>query len=261
MGRAGIGLQPSDPANGSADHSSQVMRATIGLREMLLRGAFRPGRRISEIPLSAKLGVSRTPLRLAFERLEFEGLLKALPNNGFTANEFSVEDILDAIETRSILEGAAARLAAERLTDPSQLNPVRKINAIMEELCATDIETFSQYLDLNEMFHVAILDLSNNKILRRATEQIHKFPFASPGSRGILAASLAGAKETIPIAADQHRAILDAIEHREGARAESVAREHSRLTRRHVDRALADRNFLESIPGGRLIQFHNTPQH
>src|SRR5579871_1212011 len=110
--------------NGKAqtDHESQISRATLGLREMILRGEFWPGQRIAEIPLSAKLGVSRTPLRLAFERLEHEGLLRALPRSGFTPNEFSLADIWDAIETRGVLEGAAARLAAERLKHPSQLD-------------------------------------------------------------------------------------------------------------------------------------------
>src|ERR1700730_19353568 len=109
------------------DSASQVSRATLGLREMLLRGALRPGQRIAEIPLSAKLGVSRTPLRLAFEKLEYEGLIYALPHSGFAATEFSISDIWDAIETRGILEGSCARLAAERLNNPAQLEPMRKI--------------------------------------------------------------------------------------------------------------------------------------
>src|SRR5579863_6203658 len=119
-------------ASTSRDSASQVSRATLGLREMLLRGALRPGQRIAEIPLSKKLGVSRTPLRLAFEKLEHEGLIKALPHSGFAASEFTITDIWDAIEIRGVLEGAAARLAAERLTNPSLLEPLREICRAME---------------------------------------------------------------------------------------------------------------------------------
>jgi GntR family transcriptional regulator, vanillate catabolism transcriptional regulator len=237
------------------NHESQVSRATVGLREMLLGGALRPGRRISEIPLSAKLGVSRTPLRLAFERLEHEGLIQALPNSGFAAREFTLADIWDAIETRGILEGAAARLAAEQLNNPAQLEPLRKINRTMEDLSTPDFESFTQYLDLNEAFHVAILDLANNKFLRRATEQIYKYPFASPSSRVILAKTVSAMKAILPIKKEHHRAIVDAIEHREGARAESLGREHARMTRRNLEEAMTDRNFLESLPGARLIKF------
>src|SRR5258707_14708726 len=126
MKRAGIRAHANVEADGPRDSASQVSRATLGLREMLLRGALRPGQRIAEIPLSAKLGGSRTPLRLAFGKLEHEGLIYALPHSGFAATEFSISDIWDAIETRGILEGSCARLAAERVNNPAQLEPMRK---------------------------------------------------------------------------------------------------------------------------------------
>ncbi len=257
MKRAAIRAHATVEANAPLDSASQVSRATLGLREMLLRGALRPGQRISEIPLSAKLGVSRTPLRLAFEKLEHEGLVKALPHSGFAASEFSISDIWDAIETRGILEGASARLAAERLNNPAQLEPLRKINRAMDEILTMDNESFTQYLNLNEAFHAAILDLANNQILRRAIEQIYKSPFGSPSSRVILAKTLAGAKDIIHIPREHHRSLIDAIEHREGARAESLGLEHARLTRRYLEEALADRAFLETIPGARLIKIRS----
>jgi GntR family transcriptional regulator of vanillate catabolism len=236
------------------DSASQVSRATLGLREMLLRGMLRPGQRIAEIPLSEKLGVSRTPLRLAFERLEHEGLVKPLPHSGFTASEFSLADIWDAIETRGILEGAAARLAAERLQNPSQVEPLRRIANQMEQFSATDVESFSEYLDLNETFHMGILDLANNQSLRRALEQVCKVPFVTPSSRVLLPKTVPGSKEIMPVAQEHHRGLIDAIEHREGARAESLGREHARLTRRNLEEALADPSFLDTVPGLRLIK-------
>jgi GntR family transcriptional regulator of vanillate catabolism len=254
MSRTGIRAHATVTTNESRDSASQVSRATLGLREMLLRGALRPGQRIAEIPLSVKLGVSRTPLRLAFEKLEHEGLIKALPHSGFAANEFSVTDIWDAIETRGILEGASARLAAERLKYPAQLEPLRKINRDMEKISEKNIESFTRYLDLNHSFHIAIADLANNQVLRRAIEHVYRLPFVSPSSRVLMHRTLHGTKEIIPIAEEHHRALIDAIDHREGARAESLAREHSRLTRRNLEEVLADRNLLETVPGALLIK-------
>jgi GntR family transcriptional regulator of vanillate catabolism len=254
MNRAKIRAKPAGDADPSRDSASQVARATLGLRELLLRGAFRPGQRIAEIPLSKKLGVSRTPLRLAFEKLEHEGLVRALPHSGFAASEFSLTDIWDAIETRGILEGASARLAAERLKNPVQLEPLRKINRAMESISEITLVSFTRYLDLNKAFHEAITDLANNQILRRAIELVYRFPFASPGSRVIVHTSLQGSKAIIPIAEEHHRALIDAIEHREGARAESMAREHARLTRRNLEEALGDEANLDTIPGGYLIK-------
>jgi GntR family transcriptional regulator of vanillate catabolism len=241
-------------ASTSRDSASQVARATLGLRDMLLRGAFQPGQRIAEIPLSAKLGVSRTPLRLAFEKLEHEGLVKALPRSGFTASEFSIPDIWDAIEVRGILEGTAARLAAERLKNPAPLESLRKINRAMEELSTSEVEGFIRYLDLNEAFHLGVVDLADSQILRRAIELVYKVPFVFPSSRVFLPKTLPGVSAMAPIGEEHHRAIVDAIEHREGARAESLGREHARLTRRNVEEALADRNFLETVPGAHLLK-------
>jgi len=261
MRRAVVRAQAIGETKTLRDSASQVSRATLGLRDMLLRGALRPGQRIAEIPLSAKLGVSRTPLRLAFERLEHEGLIKALPHTGFTANEFSISDIWDAIETRGILEGAAARLAAERLTNAAQLEPLRKINRAMEEISDINLESFTRYLDLNKAFHDGILDLASNQVLRRAIEQIYRLPFVSPSSRTLLPKTLPGSREILPIAEEHHRSLLDALEHREGARAESLAREHSRLTRRNLEEALTDRTLLETIPGARLLKVRSAGQN
>ena len=61
---------------------SQTLRALLQMRELLLRGEFRPGERLREIPLAARLKVSRTPLRLVLDRLEQEGLLSARPTGG-----------------------------------------------------------------------------------------------------------------------------------------------------------------------------------
>ncbi len=255
MNRSGIRSEQVTSINGRGnDHASQVTRATLGLRDMLLRGALRPGRRISEIPLSAKLGVSRTPLRLAFERLQHEGLIKPLPHSGFTASEFTLSDIWDAIETRGVLEGASARMAAERTENPAQLEPLRRIRQAMETILLAEPDNVVAYLDLNEAFHLAILDLANNKILRRAIEQVYKLPFAAPSSRVLLSRTLPMSKEIMPVAEEHHRALLDAIEHREGSRAESLGREHARLTRRHLESALTDQNFVDTLPGARLVK-------
>src|SRR5262245_16709324 len=117
---------------------------------MLLRGDFRRGERISELPLSSRLGVSRTPIRLALERLAHEGLLEGWPAGGFIVREFTVSDVWDAIELRGVLEGTAARLAAERLEKDRQLDALRKYRDAMDAIRELTAESFARYLDLNE---------------------------------------------------------------------------------------------------------------
>src|SRR5919201_1139737 len=94
--------------------TSQTTRALLSLRDLILSGEFPPGTRMSELPLVERLGVSRTPVRLALANLEHEGLLENLEGGGYAVREFTMDEIHDAIELRGVLEGTAARFAAER---------------------------------------------------------------------------------------------------------------------------------------------------
>jgi GntR family transcriptional regulator, vanillate catabolism transcriptional regulator len=117
---------------GGTEFVSQTGRTLLNVREMLLRGDFQPGERISELPMVARLGVSRTPIRLALDRLANEGLLEPSPSGGFVVRSFALSDIWDAIEMRGVLEGTAARLAAERLTDDRELTGIRRCTTEMD---------------------------------------------------------------------------------------------------------------------------------
>lgn len=235
--------------------SSQTARATLALREMLVQGRFRPGEKIREVPLSAELKVSRIPLHLALERLAGEGFLEILPKRGFQVQRFSIDDIYDSIELRGLLEGAAARMAAERLKDVRNLSPMRMLS---EEILALvrkskmTIEGFTQYIDLNAQFHSAMLDLADSRMLRRALERACCLPFASPSAflkRQYISTDL---RELFLISADQHCAIVDAIAKREGMRAEGIAREHAHVARRNFEDAVRHREHIHDLAGTRL---------
>ena len=100
-----------------------------------------------------ELGVSRTPLRIALMTLEHEGLLETLPGGGFVVREFTRTDIDDAIELRGVLEGTAARLAAERLESEDELESLRDLCRELDAVVRTQsFETFMEYLRLNEEF-------------------------------------------------------------------------------------------------------------
>ncbi len=244
------------PKGAESRSSSQTARATLALREMLVQGLFRPGERIREVPLAAQLEVSRIPLHLALERLAHEGFLQIRPTRGFVVQGFSTEDIYDAIELRGLLEGAAARLATEKLRDVKDLEPMQEasqdILALVRRRKLT-MEAFSRYIELNAKFHNALLDLSGSRMLRRAIEQACSLPFASPSAflrRQFISPEL---QEIFLISADQHCAIVDAIAKREGMRAEILTREHARIARRNLEDALKHREDLRDVPGAKLI--------
>jgi GntR family transcriptional regulator of vanillate catabolism len=244
------------------DVASQTGRAVLNLREMLLRGDFPRGERISELSLVAPLGASRTPIRLALERLAHEGLLEVWPTGGFIVREFTMDDVWDAIEVRGLLEGAAAKLAAERLVDETELASLHKcreeMDAILyqggDEYISPSIDAFARYMDLNEIFHSTLLDLAKSPMLRRTLEQVISLPFASPSAMVYIRSKLPRETEMFAIGEEQHRAILEAVQKRQGHRAESLAREHACLSRRVLELSLSDKDILSSVPGGSLIK-------
>lgn len=240
--------------------ASQNGRTLLNLREMVLRGDFVPGERISELPLVARLGVSRTPIRLGLDRLAHEGLLEPASGGGFVVRAFTLADVWDALEVRGVLEGTAARLAAERLTDNRDLQRLRRYRDEMESISRPNVDSFARYLDLNEAFHSAIVDLARSHMLRRTIDLVMALPFASPSALVFARSKAAQGADMFAISQEHHRVIVESIEERQGSRAESVAREHANLSRRNLEIALNDRDILQTVPGACLIRLSDHPE-
>ena len=238
--------------------SSQTVRALLKLRELILSGELEPGERVSELPLVDRLGVSRTPLRAALLRLAEEGLLDAIPTGGFAVRGFDERDLYAAIEVRGTLEGLAARFAAERGPTTHELVALRECVTALDALLARSAITthnFTEYVELNERFHAAIVELADSQVLARQIERAVSLPFASASAFVMVQAALPEAQIMFTIAQDQHRCLLQAIEAREGARAESLMREHARLARRNLELALGNQRMRLMVPGSGLIRF------
>ncbi len=234
----------------------QSVKALLSIRELIFNGKLAPGERLSELTLVERVGVSRTPLRMALVKLEGEGLLEAIPTGGFMVRAFSEADIFDAIEIRGTLEGLAARMAAEKSPTRSQLQELDKclgeIDAIVRRR-ELSVEDFSRYVELNEFFHKGILRLAQSPALERQLARATAAPFASPNAFVMAEAELPESHGILFVAQDQHRCLLDAIEAGEGARAEAVAREHARMAKRNLQIVLGNRKAREQVPGVSLL--------
>lgn len=232
---------PREPSAPAACESAQV-RALLQLRELILSGELPGGTRIAELAIVERLGVSRTPIRAALQRLEQEGLLRALPAGGYVVQSFSERDIADGIELRGTLEGLLARLAAERGAPPQMLADARACLAGIDDLLASpalDALGFSHYVALNSRFHSLLHQLADSPTIARQLERVNSLPFASPSGFAVVQVHSPRARDMLVVAQDQHRQVLDAIEAREGARAEAIMREHSRLARRNLVEVMA----------------------
>ena len=230
-------------------------RAVIELREKIVSGELPGGMRLFEVSLAETLEISRTPVREALSRLAEEGLLDRLPNGGFVVRRFGYEDVIDSIELRGVMEGTAARLAAERGASPEGLSRlhgiVEKIDACFGEGDAVD---FDAYSDLNEDFHRELAGLCGSEMIRREVERASALPFASPSAFLPNRMEIAAFRRSLRSAQEQHKAIVNAIVGREGARAEFVAREHARTARHNIEYIFnKDPDLLAKIPGLALI--------
>lgn len=235
--------------------STQTMKAVLGVRELVFSGAIAPGERLSEINVSERLGLSRTPVRAALARLEQEGILEAIPSGGYSVRQFSEADVADAIELRGMLEGMAARLAAERGVAPARLSALKALVARLDavfEVPADDMD-FDAYVMLNAEFHEMLAELSGSRIVQREIERVMRLPFAGPSAFLNAQISVPAFRASLVVGQAQHRAIAHAIEMREGSRAEAVAREHARLARSNLDFVMKDRSLIERVPGLMLV--------
>jgi GntR family transcriptional regulator, vanillate catabolism transcriptional regulator len=236
---------------------SQGLAAILGLRQLILDGELRAGDRLSEVRLAARLEVSRTPLRLALAQLEHEGLLEPVAGGGFVVRSFSQQQVADAIGLRGVLEGAAARLAAERNSGPRALGEliacVAKLDRIAGDEHPATADDFELYVELNEAFHQQLFVLAGSDVLRDAYERVLALPFASPSAFLLVQAEGESFDPTLNIGHAQHHQILDAIEHGDGRLAEQLSREHAHLAQYNFEAALHHGAELANLPGGSLI--------
>lgn len=239
----------------NSDRAMQSQRALMGVRDLIICGDIPARARLSEVALAERLGISRTPLRAALARLEQEGLVEAIPTGGYAVRSFTREDVVDAIELRGVLEGTALRLAAERGVDAVRLGELRALLEQLDDALSSSVEAmdFARYVYLNATFHSRLWRLASPTILREI-ERVTSLPFASPSAFLDKQADVPAFRRSLYGAQDQHRAMVQAIEQREGARAEALAREHARLARQNLEFVLdEDRSLIRRVPALSLV--------
>jgi len=186
------------------------------LSEAIVKGVLRPGERMMEIQLAEEMGVSRTPVREAIRKLELEGLVAMVPRKGAYVASLSMKDIIEVFEIRGALEGLAAELAAERITD-DELEELERYLVRITESIETDDLTLMVEVDTG--FHSQLYRASRNgrlsQIISNLREQIQRFRKASLSQPGRMRAAL-----------EEHKKIVEAISSRDSALARRLAEEH-----------------------------------
>lgn len=155
---------------GSPGKTSKAEQAYSMLEEMIITQKLAPGGLLAETDLSKRLGMGRTPVREALQRLEREGLVRIMPRRGVMVSEINVAHQLQQLEVRRVLERLIARCAARRATDEQR----QRFLAMAQELQeAANVNDESTFLRLDREFHQRSIEATHNKFLEKVMGLVH----------------------------------------------------------------------------------------
>jgi GntR family transcriptional regulator, vanillate catabolism transcriptional regulator len=230
-----------DPIEGSTDPISVVTT----LRQLIVSGRMPAGERVAEIPVADSLGVSRTPVRLAFRSLEQEGLLEKAGKRGYVVRRFSEADVRSAIEVCGTLEGLAARHLAERGMSADVRSALAQAIADGQAVLGKGFmveDDIARWSALNQRFHDAIVSAHESRVIADAIARNNHLPFASADSIALDREALPAEYQKLRVAQLHHQLVFDALDRRETARVEMLMREHAWVGFRYGQ--------LFGLPGG-----------
>lgn len=185
------------------------------LRKALRDGVFQPGDRLREEQIAEHFQVSRTPVRDALRRLAGRRLLEASGGRGLMVRRLDRAEIFELYQMREILEGTAARLAAENVT-AVEIALLRDLHEAFA--AASDARQWAQ---LNKQFHDAIVGAVRNRYFHSPLEELQDFLALLGGTTF----AVEGRAEAV---VEEHRRMLEAITAHDADAAERAAREHIR---------------------------------
>lgn len=200
------------------------VRITSVLKKALLAGEYKSGEELSLTDIAAKLGVSRTPVREAFQTLAAEGLIELRMNKGAIVKPIDEKFITDHYEMRVLLEGEAAARAAVNGMEVSDL--LARLYHMKDNLGLTDRQ---YYVNLNQEIHTSIWKASDNQKLYTFLSGLWNGPSTGQANSEL---------EHFRISTDEHIQILQFIR-------DNRAEESREVMRRHITRSM--NNILKSF--------------
>jgi DNA-binding GntR family transcriptional regulator len=194
---------------------SQGERAYLLIRDQIVTLKLAPGSVIEEARLRQELGLGRTPIREALQRLAHENLVTFVPHRGTFVSDINLTDLHRLTEVRTEIEGYAARLAADRATAGDR----EQMQALMTELSSIEEADVHQLIRLDQRIHRLVYQATRNAFLQAMLEETFNLSLRIwflGLDRGV----------RLKQAVEEHRRLLDAIVSRDADAAESVMRQH-----------------------------------
>ena len=220
--------QPSPTAQRHTTPQSLRDLAYEAIKFRIITCAFKPGEYVNEARISTVLGLGRTPVHQAIDRLMLEGMVQVIPRKGVIVKPVSLDEVMQIIEARFIVEPQGVRLTAER-ADENDIAGLTDILARAQQWTA--VRNVQQMMLLDREFHQVLVRAARNDVFADILNKLHerslRFWFISLtdiGHHGVVQ--------------QEHQAILQAIRDRDLDAAEQAMRQHIESFRNNVARYL-----------------------
>jgi DNA-binding GntR family transcriptional regulator len=220
--------------------STRTVQAYEDLRNLIISGHFKPNARLTDAELTSLLDVSRGTVRSVTARLVSEGYLTSEPHRGVRTRIFSLEEAIEILEAREILESALADKAAERATDEE----LEELGAICEQMATAEYDRQeAEYSNLNRRFHKLVREAARQPTLLGFTDQL-LYALVMRQYRSLTR------KHQRRDALNEHRAILYALQTRNSEAASAAMRHHVASARRALLAAASNIEGLQAAVNG-----------
>lgn len=223
------GQPVSDPRRREAKGAQSLRDAAYeAIKHRIITCAFRPGEYLNEAFVSASLGIGRTPVHQAIDRLMLEGMVEVMPRKGVIVKPVSLDEIMQIVDVRLINEIHGIRLAAER----AEQDEIKHLNDILARASQwIEARNSEQLMLLDREFHNVLALASKNHVLADTLSKLHdrslRFWFMSlnrPGHHAHVH--------------QQHEDILAAIRNHDANGAEQAMRSHIEEFRNNLTRSI-----------------------
>lgn len=186
------------------------------IERMILGGELKMGERVNELEIAAQLNISRGPVREACRSLAQAGLLEIRVNRGFFVRKLELKQVVDLYDLRAGLMRLAGQLVAQHITD-ARLDDIKRKVDEMDEVGR--LGDFERYLELNVGFHAALVEATGNRRLVELYQGLVK-------EIGLFQRGGLVSNSAMELSNREHRAIIEAIASRDGARAAAAMEHH-----------------------------------
>jgi DNA-binding GntR family transcriptional regulator len=190
-------------------------RAYHLIKEKIITLELGPSSVIDEHSLMEELGLGRTPIREALQRLDAEGLVHIVPRRGMFVADISITDLQKIFEVRIVLAGFCARVAAQRVT----ANQIAQMEAVLQDLEQVQSGDYKTLMEIDRRFQRLMYKTAGNDILAESLDRLYDL---SLRIWYLVLHQLGDVRDAI----EQHRQVLEALKAKDGARAEALIKEH-----------------------------------